>query len=337
VHFDVALHRAVSLAISVTNPDGQPAAEADVGLVSSGGHLTLLPGGFSQNDSGANLLRTDVAGHFSLTSDDAITSVIVASPSGYAETSLADLQTNPAIILQAWGRIEGTCLSGGQPVAGREYTLDLFNDNADSVRADFMAFHVVSDGQGKFVMPMVPPGKHYLVRQLRSQVSPGGMGWIGGDKTEVNVSPGQTTPVTFGNNGYKVTVTIQWPAGAPPADIQQMMVSLHTPQPALPAQIVGHPDLIRQYHQSPEFQAIARTLHRYPMAANAGGTFEADDVPAGNYQLSAFVILQPQPGQQSELMTAPGISVTIPSDPPIGQLDAGTIEMQPTAQQAKRM
>jgi hypothetical protein len=105
------------------------------------------------------------------------------------------------------------------------------------------------------------------------------------------------------------------------------MVSLHTPVPKLPPEIVGHPDLIKQYRQSPEFEAFARTAHHFPMTVNADGTCAVDDIAPGTYTLSAFAILPGSTGKSFDSMSAPEISVTVPVDPPTGQLDAGTIEM----------
>lgn len=331
VQLDVSLHREISTPISVIAPDDQPTADADVGLVSLGAQLRLLPGGFSRSSSSASLLRTDDAGHFTLPSDDSISRVIVASPSGYAETTPADLRNSPTITLQPWGRIEATCFSGGQPVAGREYLFGLADstdddDNAFSV--DFTAFRVTSDEQGKFTMPMVPPGKHSLVRLIPESMGPNQKGWMHGDKTEVDIQPGATTTVTLGDKGYTVTANLQWPDGAQPTNLMNVMIALHTPMPPLPPEIAGHQDLIQQYYKSPEFQAIAKTAHSYPMAMNADGTLAAEDVPPGNYKLSAFVILQAQAGKPNGSMSAPEISITIPSDPPTGKLDAGTITLR---------
>lgn len=324
VHLDVALHPAVSLTVTVIGPGGQPVADADVGLVSPDAQLSLVPGGFSKGQSGAALLYTDAAGHFSLTLDGAVTRVIVACPAGYAETNPADLQANPAITLQAWGRLEGTCLSNGQPVAGREYLFSLHDDDINSVSADFNAFRVTADEQGKFVLPMVPPGKHNLVRLIRTQVSPVGMGWMYGDKTQLDVQSGQTTTITIDDKGYTVTAKLQWSGGMPPANLQQVMVSLRTPLPPLPPEIVGHQDLIQKYYQSPEFRA---QTHQYQMGVNADGLLEADNVPAGTYTLSAFAMLQAPAGKPSLGLDSSPISVTVPADPPTGKLDAGTIEM----------
>ncbi len=332
VQLEVALHRAASISVAVANPDGQPAAEADVGLASPDAHLVLQAGGFDKSQSSENIVQTDTSGHFNLTADDTVTRIIVASPAGYAETTPADLQANPTMTLQSWCRIEGTCLSNGQPAAGREYLFDLFDDQVQSVTVDFSVFRVTSDDQGKFVLPTVPPGRHYLVRLTRVQLNPGGVGWMHGTRTEVDVMAGQTTPVTFGDQGYTVTATIQWPDGTPPANLQQLNVRLHTPVPPVPSQFMGHPDLIRNYYQSPEMQAFAKGAHVFPMSVNPDGTLSADDVPPGTYTMSAMAILPGLPGKSLELMNAREIAVTVPADPPSGQLNAGTVEMQRTSQ-----
>lgn len=83
----------------------------------------------------------------------------------------------------------------------------------------------------------------------------------------------------------------------------------------------------------PQFQAFTRKAYPYPMTANADGTFEAEDVPAGTYSLSAFAILQAAPGKSSfDSLSAPTISVIVPADSPTGQEDAGILEMRRSAQ-----
>ncbi|HEY4414528.1 MAG TPA: hypothetical protein VGO57_02460 [Verrucomicrobiae bacterium] len=55
------------------------------------------------------------------------------------------------------------------------------------------------------------------------------------------------------------------------------------------------------------------------------------DGPPGDYALTTFVILSPESGKSdSGIMDAREISVTVPADPPTGQLDVGTIELKPS-------
>ncbi len=330
VHFDVLLHRQVSTSIAVLGVDGQPAINTEIGLLSHDAHLRLVPGGFSKDQSGTSVLHTDATGHFLLPTDASITRVIIANPSGYAEAAPADLQKIPAVTLQPWGRVEVTCLSHGQPVVGREYLFDLGEDDSTAINTDFTAFKVMTDDQGKFTLPMVPPGKHDFTRLIVTYTNPGGPGdrsWIHGDKTEVDILPGATTTVTFGDKGYTVTAKLQWPGGKPLANLQNVMITLQTPMPSMPKEIIGNRELMMHYLQTPEYLALAKAARHYPMSITADGSLAADDVPPGNYSLSAFAILKAEGGKPNGSLSSQRILVTVPSDPPTGQLDAGTIEL----------
>ncbi len=66
VQLDVVLHRAAVTVVTVRKPDGQPAGNADVGLVSPGARLWLGQGGFNrQNVQTCGALRAQMLmGHF---------------------------------------------------------------------------------------------------------------------------------------------------------------------------------------------------------------------------------------------------------------------------------
>ncbi len=97
--------------------------------------------------------------------------------------------------------------------------------------------------------------------------------------------------------------------------------------------MVGHPDLIQKYYHSPEMQAFARGAHEYPMSVNADGTLSAEDVPPGTYiRCPRSPFCQRCRGKSLDLMTASDVFVTVPADPPTGQLNAGTVEMRRSSQ-----
>lgn len=326
VKLDISLHRETSTQVTVLAPNRQPVTDADVGLISPGAQLRLLPGAFSRNSVGAALLRTDNAGHFNLPSDDTISRLVIACPAGYGETTPEELKQTSTITLQPWGRIEGICLSGGKPAVGREYLLGLDSskdDDGNLISADFIAFKVTSDEQGKFVMPLVPPGKHCLVRLIREYALTGGA-WSHGNKTVVDVQPGTTTSVTLGGQGWTVKAGIEWPGGAAPADLQQVVGAVHTPMPPIPAEIRSNADLFQQYVKTPEYEAQAGSMKSYPFVMNSEGKLVAEDVPPGNYELSAFAMLK----APAENAMQAHLSVTVPSDSPTGELDAGALKFK---------
>jgi hypothetical protein len=188
----------------VLSPDGRPAANAEIGLVSPGARLSLQPGGFSRDNmqSGGNLLRVNNHGEFKLPADEAITRIIAADPAGYAEVSPAALVNDPTIHLEPWGRLEGIYFSDGREAAGSELLFQYDDGDFNSVSSDFAAYQVRTDRDGHFVFAQVPPGKHNLVRlvyQHGTQGGPDGLIWTQTPLLFVEIQPGQTTQVTVGN------------------------------------------------------------------------------------------------------------------------------------------
>jgi RNA polymerase sigma factor (sigma-70 family) len=337
VQIDVLLRPAVSTTVTVLLPDGNPAANADVGLVSPGGLLRVRPGGLARGNtypSREKLPTTDGQGRFDLPPDDEVTGVIVANQAGYAEATRDALAGEPTIHLQLWGRIEGTLVSRGRGAAGRvvqfEYGLDPGMRN--TVSADFFAYQANTDSDGRFVFAQVPPGKHRVV-QRGTQKSLAGRGFslLGGQPSvDVEVSSGQTTTVTLGNSNYTVTARLKWPAGLAHEPVQSVMVSLQRRLATPPPELLQNPEALANWRAQPDSSAAA-TGRRGPLqfSEDADGTFVADSVPPGNYTLTATV---------SEMPTTPGrltpranarVPVTVPADPPTGTLDLGEIELQP--------
>lgn len=201
VQFDIALKPAATTSVTVLQPDGRPAANADIGLVSPGAGLRLIPGGFSRQNvqSGGSLLATDARGRFVLPPDDAVTLVIVAHASGYAEVLPTALTAEPTLYLQPWGRIEGKYVVGGDPAAGRSVLFTCKDGDFNTISSDFMAYQVKTDEAGRFVFAQVPPGMHKLVELVPVTVNPGGMGWTHSPLTNVEIRPGETTTIIVGS------------------------------------------------------------------------------------------------------------------------------------------
>src|SRR4029453_15627694 len=149
VRFEIAMRPAKATVVTVLSPDGRPAVNADVGLVSRGARLELKPGGFSRVNlqSGGSLVSRDGKGQFGLPSGESITRVIAATAECYAEANVTGLEADPTIHLQPWGRLEGIYLSGGRGVAGRELLFQFGNGDFNTVSSEFGAYKVMTDGE----------------------------------------------------------------------------------------------------------------------------------------------------------------------------------------------
>jgi hypothetical protein len=201
VRLDVFLHPGASSVITIMLPDGNPAPGVAVGLVGLGTQLSLTPGGFARgnNQSPGSLIDTDDQGHFSLPPDDSISKVMAASASGYAEASTEALSMNPVMILQPWGRLEGTWLEKGLPATNRAILFQLGSGDRTSVSTDFDTYQVKTDAGGHFIFNQVPSGQHELVQLIEMQLpqAPLGKAWIHQPLTNVDIRAGDTTTITF--------------------------------------------------------------------------------------------------------------------------------------------
>jgi hypothetical protein len=208
VQFDVALRAAASITVSVTLPDGRPAAGVDIGILSPTAGLQLAPGGFSRlnQQAGGSLLLTDSQGRFTLKPDDSVSGVIAAGAEGYAEATQAALAGEPVMVLQPWGRLEGTLLAQGRPGANCALSFQLGTGELIGASADFTAYQVKTDATGHFAFPKVPSGKHRLAQLIEVQATPSATGkaWADQPLTNVDIRPGETTTLTVDGAGPEI-------------------------------------------------------------------------------------------------------------------------------------
>lgn len=335
VRLDVALRPANPTVVTVLSPDGRPAANADIGLVSPGARLSLIPGGFSRQNmqSGGSLLLTDEKGRFDLPPNDAATCVIAAHADGYGEASPAALAAEPTMRLQPWGRLEGTYLSGGQAVAGRELLFQCGQGDFNTVSSDFNAYQVKTGSDGHFVFAQVPPGKHKLVRLVQEKGMPGGTSgtvWTHMPLLDVEIRPGETTTVTVGGANYRVTAHLRWPADLKREANWRVFAAIHTPfSSPPPADAMNNPQALAAWQAMPEVKAALANMRQYPLTETAGDVLLAEDVPAGSFVLSVSVIQLPEKAGQTKLWAQAEVPVSVPADPPSGTLDLGEIVLKP--------
>jgi hypothetical protein len=188
-----------------------------------------------------------------------------------------------------------------------------------------MTYHAESDAQGKFTIPAVPPGKQKLIRLISRQFN--GQTTFTHDKaTEIEIQPGQTTTLTLGIIGYKVSAHVPWPGGVRQPEWNVSAVLL-APMPAVPPEVAGNPELLKQYHQSQPWRDALRSAFHHGQVTE-DGSLVVDDVPPGDYTLSVNIWKRSAAINQPDSVASRLLKVTIPTDPPTGQLDLGTIELR---------
>lgn len=309
VELNVTLKRAHTISVAVVTRDGRPASTVDVGLVSPGAKLAMIQGGFSRENvqTGGSLLRADKQGNFTLQPDPAVTRVIAAGAGGYAEATPAELEANPVMRLQPWGRLEVTCYSGGKPVAGREYGLKFGGGSEDAIDFDFMGSRFTTDAQGKMAIEKLPPGKHGLMRLISFKSHSGNGGWMHGDKTPFEIRPGETTPLDLVLSNCTVKAQLVWPAGMSRQPGQNIHAGLHTPIPPIPPKIMTNQAAMMELMQTEEFRTERKNMRSFQGTVSDDGTITIEDVEPGDYQLTVMAMS----GDAGPQASPPGNPVSI--------------------------
>ena len=238
----------------------------------------------------------------------------------------------PTLILQPWGRLEGTYLSGGEGVANRELLFEYGQGALDTVSSDFTAYRVKTDGEGRFAFSKVPPGKHRLVRVTTDNVS-GTSSWSNDHPLmEVVIRPGETTVVAIGGSNYCVIARLKWPAELNPGTNAHEFAFIHTtPWLTPPPDTVDNPQALAAWRALPEVKADLANRRFYAMTQKADGTWVADDVLPGSYTMTVNYEFSKcrQKRAKPKMLAKAEVPLTVPADPPAGKLDLGEIMLQP--------
>jgi hypothetical protein len=113
---------------------------------------------------------------------------------GFALAPIQQVRDSGRLVLQAFGRIEGTFTIGGQPVAGHEF---MFSMMKSGISLDFGTYKATTDEAGRFNINQVPAGEGQIVRLIKTTPN----SWMHSHSTDVIVEPGKTTQVTLGDSG----------------------------------------------------------------------------------------------------------------------------------------
>ena len=121
--FAFKLKKGKGLGGVVLLPDGKPAANTTVALVSKSSHPFIENGSLSPNSSGIRA-QTDAAGRFSFVPQAESCSFFALHAEGHAEFNQHDLEKSGSVTLQPWGRLEGVVKIGKQTAKNVGVTLN---------------------------------------------------------------------------------------------------------------------------------------------------------------------------------------------------------------------
>lgn len=269
--------------------------------------------------------KTDANGRFSLLKSGEDYSLTATHEQGFAYITREEFQTAAAIVVQPWGRIEGTLHIGSRP--GTNETI------VAATASSGYQTKAQTDDHGDFVMDKVPPLFLWLSRQSTGKL---GEIWLyRSDLGSADVHPGETMHLVLGGTGRAVVGHVLAPAGYDkPIDwnYSRVNLSVFTAPPEHFTTMTDAEKLAwrQAWFKSAEGQAYVRNPRHHSTMID-DGTFRIDDVAPGKYR---FNVTADAPPENRYTINGPRIgeatrTITISDGDPDEPLDLGDIELTP--------
>jgi thiol-disulfide isomerase/thioredoxin len=290
----------------VRGPDGKPAAGAKV-VVATPSQSAYVVNGQEIRDQGCVTTTADGEGRYSLPPQTGVYALVVVHDAGYAEATAEQLARSQDVALVAWGRVEGNAKIGNKPGAGAQLNIsktgERYDEKAPRIHHQIEA---KADADGKFVFPRVQPGQVSVNRTVNMPMT--GRSWISMPTSAavVTVEPGKTAQVTVGGTGRPVigrlnlpkevtdrsgwiysTATLATKREFPKLDIPDNVKEMEPAQRKQWYDEYLKSDAGKAYQAAVD--AVQKDFRQYAVIAQPDGSFRADDVPAGTYQLAIAV------------------------------------------------
>jgi len=204
-YVEIALKRGDGLRGVIALPGGTPVPEADLFLFGASRAIETMTASermrvvamisgirrvrSAVGPSYSDYTTSDSGGVFSFAPMVGSHSVIATHEAGFAFVPVTSQEGTLKIILQPWGRIEGTLSLGNLPAGGQIIQL---RTSLETGRAPVYLTQLRSstNENGEFVFEKVPPGE-YVVAHVLSDGKPGA-------SVQVSVNAGKTSSVTLG-------------------------------------------------------------------------------------------------------------------------------------------
>jgi len=279
----------------VVDEAGRPVAGATVALTSLQEQV-MLQGDRLESWRESAMVVTGADGAFKLSPAQNPTGVAAAAASGFGFMSVEEFRQARRIRLAPFGAVEGTYRGRVDNDGTARLSLQLFNGSGGGyvgISGNWGGLQNPTPGGTRFSFAKVPAGNHQLIRLLQV----GANSWNHQPLEDVVVQPGQTTTVDIDVEGSRVTGRLLLGEAANVLGIQWHVnvstASRWKPNPSMSSEEV------QKMVEDPEFQKAMQRMRYYQCQVRPDGTFEAQDVPNGAYDLNAvgFVMKDGRPSQ----------------------------------------
>lgn len=336
---EFALRKGREITGKIVLPDGQPAERARVLLhVEGAGGFPGLPNEeeWSWQGDKDRFYRTGADGEFSFAPAPEAKRVVVSHEAGYGKAAVEDLRKSSEISLNPWAKVKGIFRIGAEPAANQPLYLKTLHWNPyGSIR---ITLETTADADGRFVFDYVPAGEYQLYRRL--PIKRPGL-FTASHQMHVEVRPGETVEVDYGGSGRPVVGQIRVLPPGTKVDWSRTDRVLELKQPDLPrpvwedyASSERFRKADRAYFESEEVKELHRNKQTYVLDFDQDGSFRAEDVLPGTYELVVRVLAstssKPAWDEPKELGAVRQETVVpeIPGGRTDNPLDLGTFELK---------
>ena len=290
---DFSLQPSPPISGVIEDDSGQPVAEAEVLLATPTQPAEL------GSDWGNHKTTTDVEGRFTFPDPGEPFAVLARTKTGFALAEFsADQQNVGPLRLKPWASVRGQFRDGGQLIRGATVLLQPVRiDSLDRPRIN-ATMQAVTDADGQFELPRVPPGP----ASVRVHLGPWqDEGFHAGPSMPLDLQAGQQAELDLGGAGALVTGKVTL-TGKVPADLN-CQYSLNYLVRRAPG-ITPPPEIVRlgfdvrtgwrdTWLKTDEGQAYFRTLQSWFVKLAPDGAFRISGVPPGEYDLAIAVYAKP--------------------------------------------
>ncbi len=349
VELEYKLEKGKSLSGIVKDVDGKPLAGAKV-IVATPSQTAYIQNGTQHHRQGNDESITDENGKYVLPEQIDAYALVVVTENGYAIAHQKDLSADGELKLKSWGKVEGSLLLSGKPAkAGESIHLSINEDNYDPKAARvYFAYQAKTDQDGKFSFDRVPAGKGSASRMVEKSM--GQMRMSQPTHSErFELDAGKTVAVKLGGKGRPVIGKVNLPEDKIKGrNIFFNQATIHTPYPVNQMELVEKvkgmkPEEQQAFYQkwmeTDEGKAYQEKMRKYAESAvnftvdiKPDGTFRAEDVPAGKFDLGINLTQpdtanNPWGGKLLAMINKPFEVPEIPGGVSDQPLDLGTIEL----------